>query len=362
MKTIFEWLSFPPFRRRPGMYIGCDSIRSLMQWMGGYKDACLDAGHEECLTTSNGLPFFLLRDYIAFREKDRSVGGIDFILLESVGGEEKKAWEKFFSYVDEYRELTICDSQTYRFTGHLTLYYNVVHAKFEWKKNDSGHADIARLTVNRLSNGMCWVEEHRSSISSSDASEDCFSCLTPSDKDFVFSDEEMKKTLNQFVGEYEVVSGDSNTAATEESVRAFLNELVGRKVDYCCCEADILDIGFSGEIVLHGMGLSRVSLNNDILLTTIDYQSWDKKIDTNNDEWYNVERFRNKIVGGTVLSVSYNRIHDLRIVLDNNIVIECFIANGYPHYSDETEQWVLFERGPSGKYLSVSGKSLDWRA
>lgn len=146
----------------------------------------------------------------------------------------------------------------------------------------------------------------------------------------------------------------------------FVNSLVGRKLVSLCCEAEILDLDFA-PLVLHGMGCSRVIKNNDILITTMDYQSWDGEDSTHNDEWFNVKRFNSEIVGGTVISVEVSPCHDLRVYLDNGVAIECLIANSYPNYEEALEQWVLFEaskdrRGHPGIFLAVYNKSVSFNA
>ena len=143
----------------------------------------------------------------------------------------------------------------------------------------------------------------------------------------------------------------------------FVRQLIGRKVEHFCCEADILDFGFSGGFVLHAMGCSRVVQDNDILVTTIDYLSWDEKESTNNDEWYNMSRLRDRVIGGTAVSVLVSPLNDLKVRLDNGVTIECLIANAYPHFSDgEIEQWVLFEYTKvfSGRFLTVYNKEVDF--
>lgn len=141
----------------------------------------------------------------------------------------------------------------------------------------------------------------------------------------------------------------------------FVNLLVGKKLLHFCCEADILDFDFA-PLALHAMGCSRVIKNNDILVTALDYLSWDLHESTHNDEWFNMEKFNSEIIDGTVISVEISPCHDLRIELDNNVVIECLIANAYPHYSEEKEQWVLFEptKDHSGTFLTVYNKSIDF--
>lgn len=141
----------------------------------------------------------------------------------------------------------------------------------------------------------------------------------------------------------------------------FVNLLIGKKLVHFCCEVEILDFSFE-DLALHAMGCSRVIKNNDILVTTIDYQSWDEIESTNNDEWFNMKRFNAEIVGGTVISVEINSLNDLHIELDNGVIIECLIANAYPHFEEELEQWVLFEptEDHSGKILTVHNKSVDF--
>lgn len=150
---------------------------------------------------------------------------------------------------------------------------------------------------------------------------------------------------------------------TVEAVR-FVQSLVGKKLRHLCCEAEILDFDFP-PLALHAMGCSRIIKGNELLVTTLDYQSWDQSESTHNDEWFNVKAFHSEIVGGTVLSVHLSPWHDLRIELDNGVVIECLIANAQPHYADEQAQWVLFEptksRDGAGAFLTVYNKSIAFR-
>lgn len=141
----------------------------------------------------------------------------------------------------------------------------------------------------------------------------------------------------------------------------FVNSLMGKKLLSFCCECEILDFDFE-PLVLHAMGCSRIIKNNDILVTTLDYQSWDQVESTNNDEWFNSRKFNSEITGGSVISVELSPWNDLRIKLDNGVTIECLIANAYPHFEEEMEQWVLFEhtKDYSGTFLTVYNKSVDF--
>ena len=62
----------------------------------------------------------------------------------------------------------------------------------------------------------------------------------------------------------------------DNRIKAFINLWVGKQLESIHCACEILDFGFSGDFVLHGMGLTRVVLNDDIIITTLDYNSWDQ--------------------------------------------------------------------------------------
>ena len=87
--------------------------------------------------------------------------------------------------------------------------------------------------------------------------------------------------------------------------------------------------------------LTRIRKETDILFTTQDYQSWDRKKDTNNDEWYFLNKYKSIIEGGVVVDIIINGMNDLFIKLDNGIYIEIYVSNGYYHYEEEQEQWRL---------------------
>ena len=146
----------------------------------------------------------------------------------------------------------------------------------------------------------------------------------------------------------------------EIKVMNFIHSLVGKKLLNVCCAAEVLTFDFS-PLALHAPGYARIIRNSDILVTTSDYQSWDLSESANNDEWFNVAKFHTEIIGGVVLSVTLSPWNDLHIDLDNGVIIECLIANSYPHYNEEQEQWVLFERGKDHKpFLTVYNKRVEF--
>jgi hypothetical protein len=126
-------------------------------------------------------------------------------------------------------------------------------------------------------------------------------------------------------------------------IRAYLEKMKFCRLTRirCACEMLVFDFGPCG---LHAQNFTRVVKNGKILLTTLDYQSWDRENDENNDEWRNLDRYRDEIVGGVVSDVRLNELNDLTVTLDNGVTIECFAANGETAYDEEREFWrALFD-------------------
>ena len=148
----------------------------------------------------------------------------------------------------------------------------------------------------------------------------------------------------------------------DNEIDDFIGIWVGKRIESLNCACEILDVGFSGNLVLHGMGLTRVFLNDDLVITTLDYNSWDQINNENNDEWYNKDKYKDLIIGGIVTNISINKSNDLFIETDNGVRIECYVANAYPHYGEECEQWLLFEhtKDHSGRFLIAYNKSLSF--
>ncbi|MBQ6231349.1 MAG: hypothetical protein IJJ74_09585 [Eubacterium sp.] len=148
----------------------------------------------------------------------------------------------------------------------------------------------------------------------------------------------------------------------DKDITDFINLWVGKRLENINNICEMLDICFSDNLVLHGMGLTRVFLNDDLLITTIDYNSWDESESRHNDEWYNTYRYKSQVIGGKVTNISINKFNDLFLELDNGVRIECYIANAYPHYNEECEQWVLFEhtQDHSGRFLTAYNKGISF--
>ena len=142
-------------------------------------------------------------------------------------------------------------------------------------------------------------------------------------------------------------------------LKGHLQTIVGKQLDGLNLACEMMMFSFE-EYALHAQCLTRIICDNDILVTTLDYQSWDGEVDSNNDEWYFVERHRAEIVGGIVTSVNVTPLHDVVIILDNGIRIELFIKNGYCHFDDEHEQWVFFKCDDhSYPFITVYSKTVD---
>ena len=146
-----------------------------------------------------------------------------------------------------------------------------------------------------------------------------------------------------------------NQAKLMEHLRA----IVGKQLDAIKLACEMMMFSFE-KYELHAQCFTRIICRNEVLVTTLDYQTWDGEIEENNDEWYFVEQKSAIILGGTVTSVNVNALHDLAIALDNGITIELFIKNGCHHFDDEQEQWVFFKYNDhSCPFITVYNKSVD---
>lgn len=121
------------------------------------------------------------------------------------------------------------------------------------------------------------------------------------------------------------------------------------EVGWAC---NMLMFNFAGndiEYAIHAQCFTRIIKNDDILVTTFDWQSWDGEHEENNDYLYNLKKFKPDIEGGIVLSVEVNSLFDVIITLDNGVTIQIFIDRSYPHYNEGWEQYRFFETSPDDK-------------
>ena len=135
--------------------------------------------------------------------------------------------------------------------------------------------------------------------------------------------------------------------------------IVGKQLTDLHLACEMMMFSFE-EYALYTQCLTRIICENDILVTTLDYQNWDGETDTNNDEWYFVEEYRDKIIGGIVTSVNVSSLYDVTIILNNGIRLELINKNGYHHFDDECEQWVFFKVDDhSFPFVTVYNKTVD---
>ena len=144
-----------------------------------------------------------------------------------------------------------------------------------------------------------------------------------------------------------------------EILQNHFDEIVGKQLTELHLACEMMLFSFE-EYALHTQCLTRIICENDILVTTLDYQNWDGEVDTNNDEWHFVEQYRDKIIGGIVTSAKVSSLYDVTIILNNGIKIELINKNGYHHFDDECEQWRFFKVGDhSYPHITVYSKTVD---
>ena len=146
----------------------------------------------------------------------------------------------------------------------------------------------------------------------------------------------------------------------QNSLLTYLQVLIGKRLDNINLACEMMMFSFE-DYAIHSQCLTRIIAKNDIFVTTMDYQSWDGENDKNNDEWYFVDKYKEQIVGGIVLSVNLNALNDLSLTLNNGITIELFVQNGYNHFDDEREQWRFFSCNENSKLacIVVFSKSVE---
>ena len=143
----------------------------------------------------------------------------------------------------------------------------------------------------------------------------------------------------------------------QSTLNEYLQVIVGKKLEKLNLACEMMMFSFE-DYAFHALGLTRIIQDNDILVTTLDYQNWDRENDENNA--VNPLSCEGQIEGGVVISVSVTPLYDVEIVMDNGIKIELFVKNGYNHFDDENEQWVFFRQDDHAHpFISVWSKSVD---
>ena len=123
-----------------------------------------------------------------------------------------------------------------------------------------------------------------------------------------------------------------------EKLNQYLETFIGKELLNINLACEMMCFDF-GNMSLHASSFTRVLKNNEVLVTTLDYQSWDGLVDTNNDLWRNVDQFKHGMIGNKIEWIELSPGNDLFVYLENGFVIQSFVANGPLHYSDCWEQW-----------------------
>lgn len=130
-------------------------------------------------------------------------------------------------------------------------------------------------------------------------------------------------------------------------------ELVGQTLRDLGAHHQILIFRF-GEYEIHADCFTRIVRDGKILLTSLDYQSWDGTDYTHNDMYSNIAAHGGDLIGQTVQSVEISPVHDLLITLSKDARIEILCSAGSRRFSDEAEQWFFYKpKDPEYPFLSV---------
>lgn len=91
-------------RKRPGMFLGSNSITALRHFLDGYQ-----AAEREYTVCRKGelfpLPFRYMHEYTGYRLKERNSMGWSHQILNACDGAEDAALQKFFEFYDEFRQV-----------------------------------------------------------------------------------------------------------------------------------------------------------------------------------------------------------------------------------------------------------------
>ena len=136
-------------------------------------------------------------------------------------------------------------------------------------------------------------------------------------------------------------------------------ELVGQTMSDLGAHYEILILRF-GEYEIHVRCFARILHSGIILLTTQDYQSWDKKDHKHNDMYLNIAKHGETLIGQTVRSVEVSKVNDLIIVLGNDVRIEIYSSEGSHQLSKESEQWFFYKpKDKAYPYFSVTNNCVE---
>ena len=145
----------------------------------------------------------------------------------------------------------------------------------------------------------------------------------------------------------------------KDTLLSHLQVIVGKRLTGLHLACEMMMFSFE-TFELHTQCLTRIIREDDILVTTLDYQNWDGKDSDNNDERYFADRYTESILDGIVTSVNVSLLYDVTVLLDNGIRIELINKNGYHHFDEECEQWRFFKVDDNSyPHITVYSKTVD---
>lgn len=144
-----------------------------------------------------------------------------------------------------------------------------------------------------------------------------------------------------------------------QTIKNYLDSLSEKTLDSLNLACEMMMFTF-GDIAIHSQCFTRIMLKEQVLLTTLDYQSWDKENEKNNDEWYNLSLYKNSLLNNRVTKTLLTSTNDVFIWLENDISIQIFISNGSPYYVENCEQWRIFEiDNKESSHIVVYSNSIE---
>ena len=144
----------------------------------------------------------------------------------------------------------------------------------------------------------------------------------------------------------------------QQKIREYIAKVAGntlRDVNLIC---EMLAFDFGGYSI-HAQCFTRIVCEGKILLTNLDYQSFDGVTAENNDEWYNMSIYKSKIVNNKVKRIELTATNDLMIYLDSGVQIQMFVSNSEPHYGEDEEQWRLI-CDKEDCHIVINSKTIDY--
>lgn len=118
------------------------------------------------------------------------------------------------------------------------------------------------------------------------------------------------------------INGENMTNQT--TLNEYLQVLVGERLEKLNLVCEMMAFTFEN-YSLHSTCLTRIIQENDILVTTADYQNWDEKVDAHNDEWFFVDKYKDKIIGGMVTSVRSLLYTTLKLFWITGLGLSCLL-------------------------------------